>query len=146
MFDGGVPAVSSDSITTVRYNGLGTYAVRLTVANGVGQDIAIDSQYVTVVMTSDLDELGAERALSVFPNPSTGRVSVTIELNAGDTVGMDLYDLQGRHIQQLVSGKGATGHNVYSLNLNDYFSAPQLVVLRVEVNGKSSVERIMFQP
>ena len=49
VFDGGVPAVSSQEVETVTYNGLGLYTVRLTVGNEQGQDQVVRTQYIRVI-------------------------------------------------------------------------------------------------
>jgi PKD repeat protein len=49
VFDGGVPAVSAEESVAVTYNGLGFYAVSLTVENSQGAAEVVETEYIEVI-------------------------------------------------------------------------------------------------
>lgn len=61
VFNGGVPAISTKSIDTVTYNGIGTYAVELSVANFLGTDTAKRTQYIRVINPRPVVQFAANR-------------------------------------------------------------------------------------
>lgn len=61
IFNGGVPAVSTQKKDTVTYNGLGTYTVQLSVSNFLGSDTLVSTQYIKVINPKPVTQFYADR-------------------------------------------------------------------------------------
>ena len=76
--------------------------------------------------------------LNAFPNPVAGE-SVTLTFNLrGTTNGqLNIMDLQGRKVAQLVGGKLMAGNHSYSWNANAYPPGTYLAVLNIGKNRET---------
>jgi hypothetical protein len=72
--------------------------------SGEGNNIYIDDINITIYPVG-LEEPGvAEKELSVFPNPSSGPVTVRFFTNGRNTVRLQVQDMAGRDIEEIYSG------------------------------------------
>ncbi len=144
VFDGGVPAVSSDSIVSVQYNGLGFYRVQLTVANEQGEDVVAYEDFIEVVNSTAVDELATATKLAVFPNPTSGSISIRMEETAGQQLTFELYDLTGRRLAELGRESGTGGATTWTYQLGRLGLANQAIVLKITADGKSSSRLLRY--
>ncbi len=144
VFDGGVPAVSKDSIVSVKYNGLGFYRVQLTVENDQGQDVVAYDNFIEVVNSTSVDELANATKLAIFPNPTSGSLSIRMEETAGQELTFELYDLSGRRLAELGRETGTAGATTWSYPLDRYNLASQAMVLKITADGKSSSRLLRY--
>lgn len=75
--------------------------------------------------------------LSVYPNPSKGKISVNFVMNSSDEVLIELFDLRGRKIQE--SNFQELGTN-FSRELNYQSVAKGLYILKIE-NGQNRISK-----
>lgn len=144
VFDGGVPAISSDSMVTVRYNGLGLYQVRLAVANGQGGDTITRVDYIEVVQSTSVTDLAKTTGLSVFPNPTTGKLSIRMDETANLDLTFELFDLTGRRITELDRVKGMPGTHTWTYEVSPFGSLNQTVVLKITAGDQVTHRMIHF--
>ena len=144
VFDGGVPAVSADSVAAVRYDGLGYYRVQLTVANGEGGDTIVRQDYIEVVNSTGVDELAAATQLSVFPNPTDGQLSIQMEETAGMDLHFTLYDLNGRQLADLGRVTGSAGSRTWSYDVSRFGLSSQAIVLQITAGDRITHRMIHF--
>ena len=76
-------------------------------------------------------------ALSVSPNPFTGITAIRYELDRDRTIKLSVYDLGGRLVQTLASGKAAKGSHAVAW---EGLSAAGLYIVRLET-GKAILTR-----
>ena len=144
VFDGGVPAVSADSVANVTYNGLGFYRVQLSVANPQGEDTIVRQDYIEVVNTTAVDELAQTTGLSVFPNPTSGELSIRMEDTGGMDLAFSLYDLNGRQLAVLGRERGFVGERTWSYDLSQYGRVSQAIVLKITADDRVTHRMIHF--
>ena len=144
VFDGGVPAVSSDSTVNVTYNGLGFYRVQLSVANAQGEDTIVRQDYIEVVNATAVDELAQTTGLSVFPNPTSGELNIRMEETGGMDLTFSLYDLNGRQLTVLGRERGFSGERTWSYDLSPYGRVSQAVVLKITADDRVTHRMIHF--
>ncbi len=144
VFDGGVPAISSDSVVSVRYNGLGFYRVQLSVANGQGGDTITRVDYIEVVNSTSVTDLAKTTGLSVFPNPTTGKLSIRMEETSNLDLTFELYDLTGRQITELDRVKGMPGSYTWTYEVSSFGSRNQTVVLKITAGDQITHRMIHF--
>ena len=145
VFDGGVPAISSDSVVNVTYNGLGFYRVQLSVANGQGGDTLSRVDYIEVVEAiTGVTDLGETNGLSVFPNPTNGQLSIRLEETAGLDLSFELFDLQGRKLTDLDRVRGMAGRQTWSYDVSRFGNVSQTVVLKITAGDRVTHRMIHF--
>ncbi|MCX6181969.1 MAG: glycosyl hydrolase family 18 protein [Bacteroidetes bacterium] len=94
-----------------------TKTVNFTVTSGVG---------VTEVLSAT--------EVSVYPNPSTDNINVSVEVVQGGSASIEVYDLAGRSVYStnsiLIAGKNTSVISINTLNAGTY-------LLKVSVDGQS---------
>ncbi len=118
QFPGGTPATSTDSVATVCYTEPGSYAVTLTVSNAGGTDsITLEEAVVVEVCTGMPTEQG-RAALSIWPNPAHGTLSVAWD---GQTpVGATLVNATGQVLRTFLLQPGTNVVDVRRLPSGSY--------------------------
>lgn len=136
IFNGGVPAVSTNKVETVTYNGAGIYTVELSVANNAGTDTAVYTQYIEVIDNVSLKEDWLNNNLSVYPNPTKDVLNLSLSLDAGAEVVVEAYDLTGRKVANLLNTQANGGKNNWTFELGRLSNQQQALVLKISVDGK----------
>lgn len=142
-FEGGTPATSTEASPTITYSTAGVYDVSLVVKNIAGSSEAVaKAQYILVqeeLGVNNPNELGDK--VSVYPNPTTGLVTVQLEEEAGKKVSIQVYDILGRIISQ--TGSQTTGPNQkIALDLSQIVGE-QVFLIQIQVDGKSSTFKML---
>ena len=105
---GGVPATSTDQHPTVVYNNVGTYTVSLKAINAVGENTAMETNYITVVTTPVAGFSSATNMLQAnFTNSSSDATSYSWNFGDGnsstDTDPQHTYDDDGTYDVELTA-------------------------------------------
>lgn len=143
-FNGGTPATSAQAAPVITYNTPGFYDVTLTVANAGGSSAPVTKiRYIEVENVLGV-ESPFDKGISVYPNPTNGQLTIGISIAGGKEVTAALYDLMGRKLGTLATGKTTATSQTITVNLNDYVQSTQLLILRIQVNGQSTERMIQF--
>ena len=93
--------------------------------------------YSSVIL---LKRYGSAGTMSVFPNPTTQSVQITMSrASAGETISAQLVDMSGKVLQQ----KRIVHNSTIRFDLDAY--VPGIYLIRVQVNGEQSVWRVIKQ-
>ncbi len=105
-FTGGTPATSALQNPTVVYNTPGTYAVTLTVTNDFGSDAKTTDAYITANLCNAIDDISAENAMQIAPNPFLNQTIISVEI-LNDNTAMEISDITGRILKStaLIAGE-----------------------------------------
>ncbi|MCY7357989.1 MAG: metallophosphoesterase [Rudanella sp.] len=114
-----------------------TYAIA-NLRNGCGAGIATGQAVVTVLLPT-ATETFAGGQISVYPNPTTGSVTLDLTLNKPQESEVDVVDATGRVVQQFML-KAAT-HQQRVINLPQ----PGVFSIRVRVAGSVVVRKVVKQ-
>ncbi len=143
VFNGGAPATSSNKTEVVTYNNLGFYTVQLSVANAAGTDTAEYVQYIEVIENVSLDEHKLSK-LAVYPNPTAGSVSVTLDLDGGENVAIEAFDMTGKKLASLVNETVNGGQQSWTVDVSKFAGQTQVIVLKVRVDEKFTQRLIQY--
>lgn len=81
---------------------------------------------------NDVEEIElAEPSFAVFPNPTSGKVSVEYELTGDAQVSLLLYDLAGRQMQVVFSQKQTPGIKRADFNVSGAHKGIYILILRI---------------
>ena len=107
-FPGGTPPNSITQNQTVTYNTPGIYDVTLT-ASGCGNSTMTKAGYITVdscIAPSGINELIGFESLSISPNPTTGSLNITFDVNELKPTSIKIYNVIGGLITEISQPNG----------------------------------------
>ncbi len=142
-FEGGTPATSTQASPTVTYNTAGVYDVSLVATNVAGRSAtATKAEYILVEEALGVNNPnGLGDKVSVYPNPTTGLVTVELNEEAGKKVSIKVYDFVGREISQLTNQTTGPDQKIV-LNLSQIVS-DQVFFIKIQVDGKSGTFKML---
>jgi hypothetical protein len=88
-------------------------------------------------VASSLEE---SELISIFPNPTNGKIKVNFTLQKDENVWFNLYDTQGKNLQ-LNDFEGKKGRNEVEFDLQNYSSGAYFIDL--QYNQKREVRKVM---
>lgn len=100
-------------------------------------------------LTSSIDE--AEKPvptpewLKIQPNPTSGEISVQVEMAEPGNVDVAIYDVNGQLLTTLAQGKFGAGSHVLRCDLRRFHAAP-FVVVQVLAGSQSRTEKVVVMP
>lgn len=139
-FEGGDPATSTEENPVVTYATPGTYNVTLTTSNAAGTSPeVVKVEYIVVE-----EVLGTVNPLkgmvSLYPNPTEGRVTVDINGEAGSDVLVEVYDMLGRKVSE-TKGQSIGGNQKLDINLSA--SGEQIYIVNVHIGDKTGTYKLI---
>lgn len=110
----------------------GVYAVRLTVSNNSGSSIAIQSNYITCKIPTNIDsEIGTNQNLyTVYPNPAENELNIKMNTN-NEIQSLKLLNNFGIDMMQNIPVSRSS--DVYNLSVTDLPSG--VYVIEIQNNG-----------
>ena len=106
----------------------GTYHVCLTASNSFGTSSTVCKD--VVITGVGINELELAQQISMFPNPSTGKVSITLEGNVTPEMIVSVYNILGETIVTPTTYKAGTTN--IQLDLSSFASGVYLVKIQSE--------------
>ena len=102
--------------------------MNLNMVNGTIVNIAMDTvnnfNYRNVNVNTAITELSIpEREVSIYPNPSNGKVSITLNIREPGRVKIDLIAINGELINSFYAQENEAGDKSISVNLTSYQGA-----------------------
>jgi len=82
-FEGGTPATSTLQNPVVEYANAGVFDVSLTISNGTSSSTLLMEDYITVDPCTGLNETTSVNGITVFPNPTSGNLTIKFNKNIG---------------------------------------------------------------
>lgn len=102
---------------------------RFRFTSGGGNNIFIDDINIGGTFTGVNDILATDEAVNVFPNPSSGRVTVTFNVANTSVIHASLTDISGREVMLTQSGKFSPGSNQISMDASQLSAGMYLLRL-----------------
>lgn len=146
IFSGGAPSVSTDSMPTVTYNSPGLYDVTLITSNATGSSSPnVKVSYIEVVDNTSLSETGLAEVVDIYPNPTSGSVTLEMDLSGGENVVVELYDLRARKLADLANTTSKSGKQKWVFELDKYVGESQALIIKIQVDQQvtTKVVRLM---
>jgi len=81
---------------------------------------------------------------TIYPNPANKQATLTWSLNASSQVKIDLLDVTGREIQQLVNENQSAGIHQHSLDAKDKL-AKGIYLVKMTIDQKVSVRKLILE-
>ncbi|WP_026465048.1 T9SS type A sorting domain-containing protein [Adhaeribacter aquaticus] len=100
------------------------------------------SQNITVNTCTGIKESSLSAATLVYPNPSTGRITVTVPFIGNNQVLVKIYDAQGRVVyEELFKGIQGTFSNTFDLSSK----GKGVYLLQISTENSSIIKKLLLQ-
>jgi hypothetical protein len=123
--------------------GNGNFAITYTYTDGNGC-VDTDVKTVTVVNCNGIEEIKGLGQVTVFPNPFTNNLNVSITATASVKLTLQLFDATGRLVLTQVNGV-SNGSNLITLNTDEALSAGTYVLRISDEQFKSATVTLLKQ-
>jgi hypothetical protein len=114
---------------------------RFEYVNYLGNNIYIDDINISGNYTGINDDLESAYSFSVFPNPASDVANIKFDLPKNQNVKIDLYDVTGRLIKNIVDQNLTAGEHQLSVNNNDLNG---IYLLRCYFDNQQYTNQISF--
>ena len=102
------------NLSSVSYNNRPNVRFKFEYRQDNGNNIYIDDINITGTSNVGIQDVEFLATLNVYPNPSAAASTVSFSLAADADVTADVYDITGRVVEQLVSGKLTSGAHQFT--------------------------------
>ncbi len=127
---------------THNYNTPGTYTITLTITNVASGCVSVSTQ--TIIVLGVESKQAATFKLGAKPNPFMGETTITYDLPISANVSIEVYDMMGRKVSTLLSNElQASGTHEIGYQNEDYLSANGMYMIRLIVDGKGAMIRVV---
>jgi len=79
--------------------------------------------------------------VAVYPNPTSGEVYIEVKDASTENISVEVFDLLGRRVKNLSNTKLVNGK--INLNLSESIQAHQMLIIQVDVAGKSGRYKVL---
>ena len=111
---------------------------------GTAGDYIYTTTLVVAQNTVGINESAASNFnLSVFPNPTSDYLNVKFTLNEASSVSMNLIDITGNKVANLISDNGIKGEINRIFDISTYSKGVYIVELKI--NDKTSFQKIVVE-
>lgn len=118
--------------------------VLTTDANGNGNNIFIDDINInnTPVALQELDKVAVEN-VQVFPNPTSGKTNLILNLDRTSKVKMELFNVLGQKVESITNAEYQVGEHSFEVNATNLVKGVYFIY--TEVNGSGSMKKLLVQ-
>lgn len=120
------------------YDSSNVYTAVLTVTNQCGSD----SIHIEVPITVSVEELANGDVMSVYPNPATDVINISIDAQMNREVLIRVMDLQGRVIENINTAV-TPGMNTQTIDVNTFSAG--VYVVDVNIDGVSTQAKVLVK-
>ncbi len=114
----------------------GNYALEITDAND-----CVSLHYFTVQPVSSVGQRQLERAISLFPNPTSGNVTIAFDEVEAMEANITVFDLTGKLVVNFANANIASGH--FRLDVSSH--AEGLYLVRIMIENQVVTKRVVVQ-
>ena len=144
-FTGGSPATSFDNNVNVAYANKGTYPVELTVTNEGGSKTMLKTAYVTVneKQSTSINNIENLADFTIYPNPVQSVLNLTLNLEATNTVIIELLDINGNMISTLQNSELSVGAHELNLNIDNLSLQSGNYLINIKIGDRLVTKKIV---
>ena len=139
-FEGGTPATSTELNPAVIYSQTGKFDVKLTVSDGIHTKSILKAGYITVGSCTGMDDSITEPLFRIYPNPSSGSVTLDISDKISAPCSLILFDLTGAKLME-VKDVVPVGNRIF-LKLDDLKKG--MYFLRLQAGALISLQKVII--
>lgn len=135
-FGDGSGSTSKNPVKT--FAGNGTYNVCLTATNSFGTSVQVCKDVTVTGCVSGINDLDLSKQINMFPNPSNGKVAITVEGNVSSELTVTVYNILGETVVNPVTYKAGTTNMQFDLSS----SANGVYLVKIQSKNESTVKHL----
>ena len=97
----------------------------------------------TVVLPTNIEGIKLPNAISVYPNPTDGRIRISFNTIRENEVSIALFDITGRKVNEFIQNKKMTGTQVLDWNIGHVNSG--IYFISVKIGDKNYTNKIVVR-
>jgi hypothetical protein len=97
----------------------------------------------TIVLPTTIEEIKLSNVVSVYPNPTEGRIKISFNAIKENEVNIALFDITGRKVNELTQNKKMSGTQLLDWNIGNVKSG--IYFLSVKIGDKSYTNKIVVR-
>jgi PKD repeat protein len=129
------------SLSSSTFTNKPSVRARIEYVNYLGNNIYIDDINISGNYTGINDDLESAYSFNVFPNPATDAANINFDLPKNQNVKIDLYDVTGRLIKNIIDQNLTAGEHQLSITNNDLNG---IYLLRCYFDNQQYTNQISF--
>ena len=129
------------SLSSSTFSGKPSVRARFEYVNYVGNNIYIDDINIGGNVVGINEQLAEEFNFKSFPNPSLGDIAVSFTTSKSDALKLQVYDMAGRLVDDVLNTYAAAGDHQYVINANNKNG---IYILKITIGDKEFQNRISF--
>jgi PKD repeat protein len=116
------------------------HIVHVNIAGGANQGIAIPFAAHNDLRAKEADIPATQHIITIYPNPAVSSATIGYDLTSEADVRIDVSDLYGNQLIQVVNTREVKGAYDHTLHLSDLY--PGIYMVRVMINDEIQVKKI----
>lgn len=123
--------------------------ITIQVQKGTNNNNSFGFYYIGAMEMTKTDDVlsnkkfGINGTVSVFPNPSSEFVKISLNLNAAARVKMDVYDITGKLVKTLLNEEKSAGSFVQTWDRSNVASG--LYILKIDADGRNQNSKLILK-
>jgi PKD repeat protein len=139
-FEGGTPETSTERHPTVLYENKGSFDVKLTATNDEGSDEMLKAKYIVVITDTVMIKEQKNLNLTIYPNPTTGEIRVTVCGERYAVCDIEIFDVYGRKGER-AKGRRDEGTNGIVIDISELPAG--VYFLKVVTNKGEVIKKVV---
>lgn len=119
-----------------------TYRVTLTVRNTGGCTASYDS-LINVTVSGLEEQIGLSNGIKIYPNPFSNLTNISYHLDKASQVTIEVQDLEGRKVAELVNGLQPAGNQACQFNAGKFNCVPGVYLVKMIIADQVTIQRII---
>jgi len=120
------------------FPGNGVYNVCLTATNSFGVSTTVCKDVTVTGCVSGINDLNLASQINMFPNPSNGKVAVTVDGNVSSELTVTVYNILGETVVNPVTYKAGTTNMQFDLSS----AANGVYLVKIQSKNESTVKHL----
>lgn len=96
------------------------------------------SPFFTVSDASAIEDVLADNSFNLFPNPSSSKLNIELDLLSAEKVTVDIFDIVGKNVHSIDFGKLPTGHTLQAIDVNELNNGVYMMNVNIGENSIAS--------
>lgn len=143
LWDFGDGNTSTDTDPWNIYTSPGFYTVTLIALNGTCPNDTITVQ-IEVITSSSVNENEIFSNLGIYPNPTSGIITLAFSTEKSDHLNIDLFDMTGKRIGNLLTSSMVSGKNQFTIELNSFELSNGIYQLKIKTTQGEVIRKIVL--
>ena len=109
-----------------------------------GNNLYIDDINIVDASSAGIESIEASVGLNIYPNPSSGKVNIDLNLSEQHNVSIIVTDMLGRTVETIASKSYQVGETTLSIGANNTYQAG-IYLVNINIDGQRISKKVVIQ-